>query len=198
MALFFFISETTVSANSGNKPWQTPVKCDSSFNEESKWLICEPGVLLDNTTAWTIPGTKDIWYSNIPEGGFAYYSLGQGKITVDGYTLDLPYEIGHNYLVLIRGRIDDVKIDTDRNVTAEVVDFVPGHAIWSWMPKGAYISKDWFFQQMKASTTEGFTNCGALGCSHITVVLFDIDSHTEQRFAVKAEDLLKWELLKTS
>ena len=170
----------------------SPVETTDTFNEESAWLIAEPGVILDDTTAWTIPGTKDVWYANVPEGAFTYFSLGQGKITVDNYSLDLPSQEGHNYLVLIRGRIDDGKVDTDRNLTAEITEFVPGHAIWSYMPKGAYVSKGWFLQQMVASTTESFTNCGALGCSHITIVLLDVDSHTEQRFAVEAEDLATW------
>lgn len=170
----------------------SPVETTDTFNEESAWLIAEPGVILDDTTAWTIPGTKDVWYANVPEGAFTYFSLGKGKITVDEYVLDLPYKEGHNYLVLIRGRIDDGKVDTDRNLTAEITEFVPGHAIWSYMPKGAYVSKGWFLQQMEASTTESFTNCGALGCSHITIVLLDVDSHTEQRFAVEAEDLATW------
>jgi hypothetical protein len=174
----------------------SPVLAEDTFNTESAWLIAEPGVLLDNATAWTIPGTKDTWYSNVPEGAFAYYSLGQGKITVDGYSLDLPYKEGHNYLVLVRGRIDDAIVDTDRNLTAEITDFVPGHAIWSHMPKGAYVSKDWFLQQLVASTTESYTNCGALGCSHVTVVLFDVDTHLEQRFAVEASDLTKWTQIK--
>jgi len=173
----------------------SPVETTDTFNKKTAWLIAEPGVILDDTTAWTIPGTKDVWYANVPEGAFTYFSLGQGKITVDNYSLNLPYQKylkGHNYLVLIRGRIDDGKVDTDRNLTAEITEFVPGHAIWSYMPKGAYVSKGWFLQQMVASTTESFTNCGALGCSHITIVLLDVDSHTEQRFVVKAKDLAIW------
>lgn len=195
------VEEEVQSKQVPNEPLKTelfltPVEAEDVFNEDSAWLIAEPGVLLDNTTAWTIPGTKDTWYSNVPEGAFAYYSLGQGKITVDGYSLDLPYKEGHNYLVLIRGRIDDAIVDTDRNMTAEVTEFVPGHAIWSHMPKGAYVSKDWFRDQMVASTTEGYTNCGALGCSDITVVLLDVDTHLEMRFAVAADSLDEWKKIK--
>ena len=174
----------------------SPVETTDTFNEESAWLIAEPGVILDDTTAWTIPGTKDTWYANVPEGAFTYFSLGQGKIVVDSYILDLPYKEGHNYLVLIRGRIDDGKVDTDRNLTAEITEFVPGHAIWSYMPKGAYVSKGWFLQQLEASTTESFTNCGALGCSQVTVVLYDVDSGKEQRFAIEAKSLTEWTVIK--
>jgi hypothetical protein len=189
-------SEVKLAEPISKELFLSPVKATETFNEDSKWLIAEPGVLLDNTTAWTIPGTKDTWFSNVPEGAFTYLSLGQGKITIDGYTLDLPYEKGHNYLVVIRGRIDDGIVDTDRNMTAEVTNFVPGHAIWSHMPKGAYVSKDWFLQQLVASTTESYTNCGALGCSHVTVVLLDIDTHFEQRFAVESKNLSNWTKIK--
>lgn len=174
----------------------SPVECEKSFNDASSWIICEPGVILDDSTAWTIPGTEDPWYANVPEGAFTYFSLGQGKITVDGYTIDLPYQKSHNYLVAIRGRIDDGIVDTDRNLTAEVTDFVPGHAIWAYMPTGAYISKDWFMQQLVASTTTNFTNCGALGCSRVTVVLLDVDTQFEQRFAVEADGLSTWTQIK--
>lgn len=189
-------NDQVVTGNLPSDLFLTPVKCTASFNSASSWLICEPGVLLDNTTAWTIPSTKDTYYSDVPEGGFAYYSLGQGTITVDGVALDLPYIEGHNYLVIVRGRIDDGKVNTDRNITAEVTNFVPGHAIYSYMPKGAYVSKDWFKQQLVASTTQSYTNCGALGCSKVTVVLFDVDTHFEQRFEVDASNLDNWTLVK--
>jgi len=176
--------------------FRTPVKCTGKFNDQSSWLICEPGVLLDNTTAWTIPGTtKEPWFVNVPEGGFTYFSMGEGDILIDGVTIHLPGERGLNYLVVIRGRIDDGIIDSDLNETAEVTSFVPGHAIWSHMPAGAYVSRDWFHQQLVASTTGGYTNCGATGCSRIRVVLFDVSSHFYQLFEVRAGELDEWVLV---
>lgn len=175
--------------------FQSPVKTTDVFNQDSAWMIAEPGVLLDNTAAWTIPGTKTAWYINVPEGGFTYFSMGQGKIIVDGFTIDLPYQEGNNDLILIRGRIDDGVVDSDLNETAEITNFVPGHAIWSIMPPGAYVSKDWFRQQLVMSTTTGGTNCGATGCTTTHVVLFDIDSHTFQVFEVKAGALDNWTLV---
>jgi len=175
--------------------FQTPVEATDVFNDESSWLIAEPGVLLDASTAWTIPSTEARHFANVPEGGFWYASLGEGMILVDDVELSLPGENGLNYLVLIRGRIDDGIVDSDLNLTAEVTDFVPGHAIWSHMPPGAYVSKDWFHQQLVASSTSGFTNCGATGCSRVHVVLFDVDSHFFQKFEVQAGALDDWELL---
>jgi hypothetical protein len=175
--------------------FQTPVKCTGKFNDQSSWLICEPGVLLDNTTAWTIPATEDEYFFNVPEGGFWYGSMGQGVITVDNVVIELPPNQGLNYLVLIRGRIDDGIADSDLNLTAKLSSFKPGHAIYAHMPTGAYVSRDWFRQQLVASSTGGFTNCGATGCSRVQVVLFDVASHVYQMFEVKASDLDNWILV---
>lgn len=176
-------------------PFQTPVKCTGKFSDESSWLICEPGVLLDNTTAWTIPGTDEKYFFNVPEGGFWYGSMGQGRLLVDGVAIELVPEKGLNYLVLIRGRIDDGIVDSDLNLTSELTAHKPGHVIYSHMPTGAYVSKDWFRQQLVVSTTGGFTDCGATGCSRVRVVLFDVDSHFFQKFEVRAGDLDNWRLL---
>lgn len=174
--------------------FRSPVQRTAVFNQESSWLIAEPGVLLDNTTAWTVASVDTSYWANVPEGGFTFFSMGEGTIAIDGVDLALPGEEGLNYLVLVRGRIDDNIIDSDLNETARVADFVPGHAIWSHMPTGAYISKDWFREQLVASTTRGFTNCGATGCSRVRVVLFDVGSHFHQMFEVKA-GTLNWTLL---
>lgn len=175
-------------------PWLTPVRCEQSFNKESDWLICEPGVILDNTAAWVIPSVDATHFANVPEGGFTYFSMGEGVIAIDGVALELPGEQGLNYLVVIRGRIDDAVVDSDLNMTAEVSDFVPGHAIWSIMPPGAYVSKDWFRQQLVVSTTTGGTNCGATGCSRTRIVLFDVDSHLYQVFETSRENIDSWTL----
>lgn len=176
-------------------PWPTPVECKVSFNSESSWLVCEPGVILDATAAFTIPGTKEPWYINVPEGGFTYFSLGHGVITIDGVPLVLPGEKGLNYLVLIRGSIDDTIVDNDLNQTAEVTEFTAGHAIWGIMPPGAYVSHDWFRDQLVVSTTTGGTNCGATGCTRTRIVLFDVDSHFYQMFETHVGDIDSWTLL---
>jgi hypothetical protein len=190
--------ETPVS-NSNLSPkgdlFHSRVQMTDWFNKESAWMIAEPGVILDDTAAWTIPSTKETWYANVPEGGFTYFSMGEGKISVAGVDIVMPGAKGLNYLVLIRGRIDDGIVDSDLNLTAEVSDFVPGHAIWSIMPPGAYVSKNWFRQQLVFSTTTGGTNCGATGCSTVHIILLDVDSRTLQKFEAKAADIDTWALL---
>jgi hypothetical protein len=188
------VVEPTVEDSEGDL-FPSPVQATDWFNEESKWLIAEPGVILDNTAAWTIPSTKDTWYANVPEGGFTYFSMGEGRIVIAGVEIVMPGAKGLNYLVLIRGRIDDGIVDSDLNETAEISDFVPGHAIWAIMPPGAYVSKNWFRQQLVVSTTTGGTNCGATGCSMVHVVLVDVDSHLLQKFEVKAKNIDAWALL---
>lgn len=176
-------------------PFDTPVACEESFSQESSWLICEPGAILDATAAFTIPGTREPWEINIPEGGFTYFSLGHGVITIDGVSLVLPAERGLNYLVLVRGRIDDTIMDSDLNETAVVTDFKAGHAIWGIMPPRAYVSHDWFREQLVTSSTTGGTNCGATGCSRIRIVLFDVDSHLYQMFETHTGEIDTWTLL---
>ncbi len=185
----------TVAIARKAEPFHSPVQCTSSFNNDSAWVICEPGVLLNASTAWTIPGTDQVWHVNCPEGGFCYFSMGGGSIKADGVIISLLFEKGVNYLVLIRGRIDDGIVDSDLNITAQVYGFKPGHAIWAIMPPGAYVSKDWFRQQLVTSTTTGGTNCGATGCSRVKVILFDVDSHFFQEFEVQANWLDNWKLV---
>jgi hypothetical protein len=177
--------------------FHTPVQCTKKFNDESSWLICEPGEINDNTTAWTIGQLEASYHQNVPEGAFAYFSLGQGNIAIDGVNFKLKGETGLNFLVIIRGRIDDNIVDSDLNETAVITKFVPGHAIWAYMPKGAYVSMNWFRQQLVASTTEGFTNCGATGCSRVKVILFDVNSHFYQEYEIRANDLDNWTLLES-
>lgn len=188
---------TTVITN-GEWPtalFQTPVSCTKSFNDASKWLLCEPGVLLDASTAWTIPSTDQVYSSNVPEGAFTYYSCGQCTITVDGVQLVQTAEKGLNYLIVVRGKIDDGIVDSDLNKTAKVTSFVPGHMIYSHTPTGAYVSHDWFKQQLIASTTSKFTNCGATGCTRTKIILFDTDTHFYQKFLVQAGAVDNWTLL---
>ena len=178
--------------------FQTPIEAIDVFNEESSWLIAEEGKKLDDTAAWVIPSVEAKHFVNIPEGGFTYFSLGEGAIGIGNTYLMLPGAEGLNYLVLVRGRIDDTIVDSDLNLTATVIGFVPGHAIWSIMPPGAYVSKDWFNDQLVMSTTTGGTNCGATGCTTVHVVLFDVDSRFYQKFEVKADNLDSWKLLESN
>jgi hypothetical protein len=178
--------------------FQSPVKSTKVFNVASAWMVAEPGVLLDNATAWTIPATDETYFVNVPEGAFTYFSLGSGTIKLDDVKLVLKPQDGLIYLVLIRGTITDGIVDTDLNGTAELTGFVPGHAIYSHMPAGAYVSANWFRQQLVAATTKGFTACGLPGCSNVRVVFLDRSSHKYQMFGIPAENLDVWVLIESN
>ena len=183
--------------------FRTPVKAVKVINPESAWLIAEPGRILDASAAWVIPSVEMTHSANIPEGGFAYFSMGEGNIQLGDVLLAMEPMSGTNYLVVIRGRIDDGLVDTDLNMTAKVTGFRAGHAIWSKLQPGAYVSSNWFLQQLQASSqvkdaAQSSTNCGALGCSTTYVVLFDASTHYYQKFRIEATDLSKWTLVKTN
>lgn len=175
--------------------FQTPVKATAIFNKESGWMFAEPGVLLNASTIFTIPGLNVPYSSNCPEGAFWYGSMGEGQIEINGVTIVLQPEKGLNYLIAIRCKIDDTIVDSDLNLTPKISKFVPGHATWAFMPTGGYISKDWFRQQMVASSTGSFTNCGATGCSRVRIVLYDVSSRRYQMFEVKSNALDIWTLV---
>lgn len=178
--------------------FQSPVTSTKSFEKQAAWIVSEPGVLLDDTAAFTITGTDAKYFVNVPEGGFTYFSLGEGKIKLDNVEIVLEPQNGLIYLVLVRGTLDDGIVDSDLNGTAELTDFVPGHAIYSHMPTGAYVSADWFHDQLVAATTNSFTACGATGCSNARVVLFDRSSHKYQMFAVNANNVDLWFLIESN
>jgi hypothetical protein len=126
---------------------------------------------------------------NIPEGGFMYASLMEGKITIgddndkDQIKLVLPEVEDNNYLVYIRGLYPNQNPDTqntDRNKTAVVTCAVPGHALLEEYKSGtssnmAFISEKQFEQQVKMSETGG-TNLGAGGASRTTAVFLDLNT----------------------
>lgn len=175
--------------------FQSPVKATKFFNEQSAWVIAAPGVIGDASTIFTIPATDEMYAANCPEGGFAYFSLGSGKIKMDDVKLVLNPEDGLIYLVIIRCTISDGIVDSDLNGTAELSGFVPGHATFAYLPSGAYVDNGWFRQQLVAATTQSFTACGLPGCSNARVVLFDRSSHKYQMFGVSADNLDAWVLI---
>lgn len=176
-----------------------PVAATDVFNDESSWLIAEPGVLLDATAVFDRGSSRAEHFVQCPEGGFLYASLGGGKMTWgETSTWEVASKAGTNNIVMVRCRIDDGLQDTDLNVTLTFSEYVPGNIITSPMPQGAYISKGWVSQQLEMSfglNGQSGGNCGASGCSTANIHMIDIDSNLYQNYSVQKDDVDSWKLV---
>lgn len=123
-------------------------------------------------------------YQNVPEGGFGLFSAGQMTVELahpDGAKVfRMPHKPGHNYLFAVRGFYPDGKQDSDRNTTAKITEYKPGHALVNmyqsrYGTNTGFISEGQFMQMVATSHTTG-TNCGAEGCSNLTLVAFDLNT----------------------
>lgn len=154
------------------------------LQDKSTWeTFAEPGVLLDNTAAFDYLSAEET-PTNAPEGGFAYIAVGHINLRHDNYKLSLPWTDGNIYLVIIRGLPDDAT-DVDLNQQVWASDYPRGFGIYSPMPYGAYVSLEWFIQQVEnAQESSGDPNCGADGCDKITVVVIELQSHSYRMWEI--------------
>lgn len=134
---------------------------------------------------------EEPFYQNLPEGGWNFFSLGQGtfelgasddegKFKAGDFKIELPHRDGHNYFLIIRGMFNDGEQDSDRNGTVRVTDYVPGHALAMMYEarnesNTAFISEGQFLQ-MAATSHNGGTNTGAEGASGLTAVMIDANT----------------------
>lgn len=125
---------------------------------------------------YVLRGSVD--HGDVPEGGFAMFALGGGKISVNGVNITMPFAKGVGYLVLVRGRYADGAQDEDLNLTAEVTGFRSGHALYSKYPgnpNGGFVS--WAqARQMIGNMHTWYPNCGAEGCSSVYLVAYDTNT----------------------
>ena len=183
--------------------FMSPVLTTSSISGATTWIVNEPGVLLDATATFDRGSTAGIHYLQCPEGGFAFASLGGGDLQVGAITLHMPFAAGTNHLVLVRCQLDDGVRDSDLNVNLLLTGYVPANISTSPMPAGAYVSADWFMDQLEVSAGVSDMagqggNCGASGCSTTFIHLIDLDTGFYQEFQVNYNDLFKWELVYTN
>jgi hypothetical protein len=175
------------------------VACQSGFEPGTNWVLCEPGEILDNTATFTRAEVDAVYHTNCPEGGFWYGSLGKADIKAGGVLLSIPAQDHTNNLVVIRCPLSDGKVDTDLNLTLDVGNFVTGHVIWSPImphsPYGAaYVSRDWFAEQLAVSSkltdnNIGGSNCGSAGCSITRVWTYDVNSQFLQVWEVSVDNI---------
>jgi len=120
-------------------------------------------------------------YQNLPEGGFVFFSGGKMTVELGETAIEMPDKgPGHNYFFVARGLYPDGKQDTDRNIQVKITDYIPGHTeISEYQSRDktnlAFISEEHFLQKV-ATSHSGGTNCGAEGCSSLTLVALDTNT----------------------
>jgi hypothetical protein len=132
-----------------------------------------------NQVNQTVFENKGPSYFNLPEGGFV---LGAGNVMRvkigDTVVIKLEGAPGHNWMLVVRGRYSDGKPDSDLNIQMEFDEYIPGHIMvmrYPGKPNGGFISEEQFKQIAQTSHTEG-TNCGADGCSVLSVFMYDVNT----------------------
>lgn len=147
-------------------------------------MLAEPGVLLDATAAYDhlSAATTPIL---IPEAGYAYVAVGALKFG----DVQLAYEARNIYLVIFRGLPSDGNPNTDLNQVLDVSGYVPGTGLYSPITAGAYVSLNWFVQQVQESAKT--PNCGA-GCERVTVVLVDIATASYRIYTTSPANPRDW------
>lgn len=119
---------------------------------------------------------------NLPEGGFVFFSAGQMVVEIPkdndtSVVFRMPYKEGNNYLFAARGLYPDGKQDTDRNRTVSVTGYKAGHIELSmyesrYQTNLGFLSEGQMIQKVATSNTTN-TNCGAEGCSTVTLLGYD-------------------------
>lgn len=119
-------------------------------------------------------------YQNLPEGGFMMASAGQMDVKIGDFEINMPSLPDNNYLLFVRGNFGDMEQNTDRNMTVEITNYKPGHALVGMYEAGnnsnvAFVSEGQFIQMAETSHSGG-TNKGDGGASSLTAVFFDVNT----------------------
>jgi hypothetical protein len=133
---------------------------------------------LFNPLNQTVFENKGPSYFNLPEGGFVLASGNVMRVKIGDTVIKLEGAPGHNWMLVVRGRYSDGKPDSDLNIQMEFDKYIPGHIMvmrYPGKPNGGFISEEQFKQIAQTSHTEG-TNCGADGCSGLSVFMYDVNT----------------------
>lgn len=119
-------------------------------------------------------------YQNLPEGGFMFASAGQMDVEIGDIKISLPEKANNNYFLIVRGTYGDNAQNTDKNQTAKLTNYKPGHALVQMYEARnetnlAFISEGQF-KQMAETSHSGGTNLGDGGASVLTAVFVDVNT----------------------
>lgn len=160
---------------SKNNPWgANPKGWETMYGSEGSIRPFSP--VSQEVIRWKEPA-----YQNVPEGGFVILTGSCMTVRIGEKAIRMPDQgEGHNYLFAVRGRYADGKQDSDLNRTMEITGYRPGHTQVMmyesrWGSNLGFVSEGQFLQDVATSHTTG-TNCGAEGCSRLTVVTLDVNT----------------------
>lgn len=116
-------------------------------------------------------------FQNLPEGGFNVFTGGEMTVKIGEITLKAAEELGNTYILAVRGKYPDGRSDSDLNQTVEATKYAPGHFLVEMFQSRnetnlAFISEEWLMQKV-ATVHQGGGNCGAEGCSKVTLLALD-------------------------
>jgi len=116
-------------------------------------------------------------FFHLNEDRIDFCSFGSAELEFNGVVVSLEYEEGHSWFLVVRGLFPDGNQDTDRNHTILFSEVVGSHAQCMSYPGngGGFISEGNFLQVAKLSHGDA-GNCGAEGCSGLTVVFVDLNT----------------------
>lgn len=146
--------------------------------------LAEPGINLDETAAFdhmTASTTPVL----VPEGATTYVAIGSLSFS----NVKFEYVARNNYQFLFRGIPSDGKPETDLNRIVNVSGYTPGTGIFDALRAGAYVSQDWFIDQIKNSGRS--PNCGE-GCQMVTVVIVDLKTATYRQWTTTPSNPTVW------
>lgn len=130
---------------------------------------------------------------NAPEGGFAYFSWGNGKISFDGKSYEFPYKEFNVYQTFVIGNPDSSSAE-DLNTTLKVEDYAAGHVYTNQgnprqgetFNERKMINREKFVQDLWYGIVSG-SNCG-VGCeASVTLDFIDAYTGSQTRYIVEIQ-----------
>lgn len=114
---------------------------------------------------------------HLNEDRIDFCSFGAANLEFNGIMAEFEHSEGHNWFLIIRGLFADGLQDTDRNHTILFHEVVGSHAqCMSYPGNGGGFVSEGNFEQTTALSHQNAGDCGAEGCSKLTVVLVDLNT----------------------
>jgi len=186
----------------------------SPFREVTKQLkddltwetLAEPGIfpgLNGNQTRWNDFSAEETPML-VPEGGWLYFATGSYTLSlfdsekdeITDFLFAAPAAKERIYLTIVKGLPADGE-DLDLNQIVMATDYVRAAGTYHDMPTAAYVSLDWFEQQIEAAREESpgieSPNVGDNGAEEVIVVIIDLETQTVRAWEVVGPNNDDWQ-----